>query len=96
MSVIQESVKKLYIRKSKEFSGLRDFGNKLPSCPHSYFSFIWVQAKCLQFQLHIKKIKKENGSRIFSISHIFSHLTGLHIGRHLGYIEMLNGASGST
>ena len=30
--------------------------------------------------------------RHFSISHKFSLIIGLHLGRHLGYIEMLNDA----
>ena len=32
------------------------------------------------------------GLRHFSISHNFSLIIGIHLGRHLGYIEMLNDA----
>ena len=32
------------------------------------------------------------GLRHFSIAHIFSLIISLHLGRHLGYIEMLNDA----
>ena len=42
----------------------------------------------IRFQLHSKQYKKENGFETIFISHNFSRL----IGRHLGYIEMLNGA----
>ena len=44
----------------------------------------------VRFQLHSKK---ENGfETLFSVSHNFSLIIVLHLGRHLGYIEMLNDA----
>ena len=45
-----------------------------------------------RFQLHSYYFNGKKGLRHFSISHIFSLIIGLHLGRHLGYIEMLNDA----
>ena len=46
-----------------------------------------------RFQLHSKQFKEKNGFEIFfHITQFFSLIIGLHLGRHLGYIEMLNDA----
>ena len=57
--------------------------------------FIWLQAKCLQSDSNFiaNNLRKKMRLKHFSRTHnIFSLLIGLHLGRHLGYIEMLNGA----
>ena len=56
--------------------------------------FIWLQAKCLQsdFNFIANNLRKIMSLRHFSISHYSFTIIGLHIGRHLGYIEMLNDA----
>ena len=47
----------------------------------------------IRFQLHSIQFKKENGSETYFPNHtIFSLMIGFHLGRHLGYIEMLNDA----
>ena len=47
----------------------------------------------IRFQLHGIQFKKENGFEIYFPNHtIFSLIIGFHLGRHLGYIEMLNDA----
>ena len=57
MIAIQESIKEVFCmqipgvcQSQGRFSHI--FGNKLlswrPSCLHSYFIFIWLQARCLQ------------------------------------------------
>ena len=57
--------------------------------------FILLQAKCLQSDSNFiannlrKKMRLEHFSRTHNI---FSLLIGLHLGRNLGYIEMLNDA----
>ena len=59
-----------------------------------FLVFIWLQAKCLQFDTNFiaYNLRKKMGSRhIFRIT-IFSLIIGFHLGRHLGYIEMLNDA----
>ena len=76
------------------------FGNKLPSwwpyCLHSYFMFFnWLQAKCLQLdsKFTANNLIKQMGLRLFFPYHtIFSLINVLHLGRHRGYIEMLNDA----
>ena len=46
-----------------------------------------------RFQLHSIQFKKENGFETYFPNHtIFSLIIGFHLGRHLGYIEMLNDA----
>ena len=46
-----------------------------------------------RFQLHSIQFKKENGFETYFPNHtIFSLKIGFHLGRHLGYIEMLNDA----
>ena len=69
------------------------FCNELPSCQHSSILF-WLQDKCLQLASNFiaNNLRKKMGLRHFSISHIFSLIIGLHLGRHLGFIEMLNDA----
>ena len=57
--------------------------------------FIWLQAKCLQsdFNFRANNLRKRMSLRhFFSISHYSFTIIGLHLGRHLGYIEMLNDA----
>ena len=47
----------------------------------------------IRFQLHSIQFKKENGFETYFPYHtIFSLIIGFHLGRHLGYIEMLNDA----
>ena len=47
----------------------------------------------LRFQLHSIQLKKENGFETYFPYHtIFSLIFGFHLGRHLGYIKMLNDA----
>ena len=47
----------------------------------------------IRFQLHSIQFKKENGLETYFQNHtIFSLIIGFHLGRHLGYIEMLNDA----
>ena len=75
------------------------FCNKLPFwhpfCLQSYFVFIFLlEAKChqLDFIFITNNLSKKNGfETFFHITH-FSLIIGLHLGRHLGYIEMLNHA----
>ena len=75
------------------------FGYKLPSwrpsCQHSFPTFYWVtsQVSTIRFQLHSIQFKKENGFETHFLYHtIFSLIIDFHLGRHFGYIEMLNGA----
>ena len=75
------------------------FCNKLPFwrpfCLHSCFIFIFLlEAKCLQLDSNFIafNLREKMSLRHFSISHNFSLIIGLHLGRHLGYIEMLNDA----
>ena len=63
-----------------------------PFCLHSYFIFIFLlDAKCLQvdFNFIAINLREKMGLRHFSILQIFSLIIGLHLGRHLGYIEKL-------
>ena len=56
--------------------------------------FIWLQAKCLQLASNFiaYNVRIKMGLRhIFRITQ-YSHITGVHLGRHLGYIKMLNDA----
>ena len=76
------------------------FCNKLPFwrpfCLYSYFIFVFLLvAKCLQLESNFIAInlRGKNGfETVFYITHFFSLIIGLHLGRHLGYIEMLNDA----
>ena len=66
-----------------------------PSCPDSFPTFYLVASKVstIRFQLHTIQFKKENGFETYFLYHtIFSVIIGFHLGRHLGYIEMLNDA----
>ena len=65
----------------------------LPSCPHSFPTFYLVTSKVstISFQLHSIQFKNKNGFGTYLPYHtIFSFITGFHLERHLGYIEMLN------
>ena len=44
----------------------------------------------IRFLLHSKQFKKEKGFETNFPYHFFPLKTGPHLGRHLGYIEMLN------
>ena len=104
MSVTQESVKLAFFmqiagvfRSQGIFSDI--FCNQLtfwrPFCLHYYFFFILLEAKCLQLDSNIiaYNLRKKMGLRHFFPYHtMFSLIIGLHLGRHLGYIEMLNDA----
>ena len=47
----------------------------------------------ISFQLHSIQFKNKNGFDTYFPYHtIFSLITGVHFGRHLGYIEMLSDA----
>ena len=47
----------------------------------------------IRLQLHSIQFKKENGFETYFPYHtIFSLIIGFHLGRHLGYIKMLNDA----
>ena len=47
----------------------------------------------IRLQLHSIQFKKENGFETYFPYHtIFSLIIGFHLGRYLGYIEMLNDA----
>ena len=66
-----------------------------PSCPHSFPTFYFATSlvSTIRFQLHSIQLKKENGFETYFLCHtIFSLIIGFHLGRHLGYIEMLNDA----
>ena len=66
-----------------------------PSCPHSYFICIWSQAKCLLLDSNFianNLRKKMRFYTFLSITHNVFTYNCLHLGRHLGYIEMLYGA----
>ena len=57
--------------------------------------FIWLQAKCLQsdFNFIANNLRKKMSLRhLFPYHTIVSLIIDLHLGRHLGYIEMLNDA----
>ena len=75
------------------------FCYKLPSwrpfCPHSFPSFYLDTSKVstIRLQLHSIQFKKENGFETYFPYHtIFSLIIGFHLGRHLGYFEILNDA----
>ena len=66
-----------------------------PSCPHSFPSFYLVtsQLSTIRLQPHSLQFKKESGfETYFPYQTIFSLIIGFHLGRHLGYIKMLNDA----
>ena len=46
----------------------------------------------VRFQLHSNNLRKNGFETLFFVSHNFSLIIVLHLGRHLGYIEMLNDA----
>ena len=46
----------------------------------------------VRFQLHSNNLRKNGFEALFSVSDNFSLIIVLHLGRHLGYIEMLNDA----
>ena len=75
------------------------FCNKLPFwrpfCLHSYFIFIFLlEAKCLQQDSNFiaNNLREKWVETFFPCHTIFSLIIGLHLGRHLGYMEMLNDA----
>ena len=103
ISIIQESLKLEFCKRiagvywsQGRFSYI--FCNKLPSwrpyCLHSYFIFIWLQAKCLLLDANFiaNNLRKPIGLRHFPYHTIVSLIIVLHLGRHHGYIEMLNDA----
>ena len=94
ISVFQESVNYAFTCKSLEFVSLReDF--LIFFIINCYLGrililiFIWLQAKCLHLDSNFiaNNLRKKMGLR-----HFFTYKIGLHLGRHLGYIEMLNDA----
>ena len=74
------------------------FCNKLPSwwssCTHSYFISYLVTSQVSDSSFIANNLRKKMSSRnYFHIYKIFTLIIGLHLGRHLGYIELLNDAS---
>ena len=74
------------------------FCNKLPFwqpfCLHSYFIYL-LEAKCLQLDSNViaNNLWKKNWfETFFHFIQCFHFIIGLHLGRHVGYIEMLNDA----
>ena len=68
------------------------FRNKLPFWRPFCCILILLEAKCLQLDSNIiaYNLRKKLGLRHFPYHTMFSLIIGLHLGRHLGYIEMLN------
>ena len=72
--------------------------NKLPFCwpfcLHSYFIFIFLlEAKFLHLDSNfIANLREKWVQDIFPYQIVFSLIICLHLGRHLGYIEMINDA----
>ena len=103
MSVTQESVKSAFCM---QFPGVCQSQGKFlyvcnklpfwrPFCLHSYFIFIFLlEAKCLQLDSNFIAInfREKWVLDIFPYHTFFSLIIGHHLGRHLGYIEMLNDA----
>ena len=66
-----------------------------PSCPHSFSTFYLVTSlvSTNRSLLQSIQVKKEKGCETyFPYQTMFSLVIGFHLGRHLGYIEMLNDA----
>ena len=104
MSVTQESVKSAFCMQftwvcqsqgkgSYIFVINCHFGGHFVCILILFFTFL-LEAKCLQLDSNFITInlRDKMGLRHFSIWHIFSLIIGLHLGRHLGYTEMLNDA----
>ena len=58
-----------------------------------FLVFIWLQTRCLQLDSNFiaYNLRKKNAFETSFLYHtFFSLIIGFHLGRHLGYIEMLN------
>ena len=104
MSVTQESVKSAFCMQFPEvcqsqgkFSYIfvinRHFGGHFVCILILFFIFL-SEVKCLQLDSNFKAItlREKWVYDIFPYHTMFSLIIGLHLGRHLGYIEMLNDA----
>ena len=102
MSVTPESVKSAFCMQIPGFclsqgKNFLCFCNKMPFwrpfCLHFYCILIFLQeAKCHQLDPNFiaDNLRKKWVLDIFPYHTFFSLIVGLHLGRHLGYIEILN------